>query len=375
MVTQANGLSRPRSTPSHVQSQADRAHPGRRRPPFPAFALEQSLVIARAIADNNAAKPYSRLSLAESIDRSPESSAFRQLITSSSAYGLTEGSYSAPQIKLTELGLSIVAPRSDVEKRGALIKAAMNIALFKRLYEHFDQHKIPAHENLANTLVRDYQVSPELVDNCVSRFFADGKFVGLIREIAGADRVSVQDASGSAPVHAGAEIEDEVPTDGDKEETQNRSPSNGEKAPSVVSDRTRVLISHGKNQEIVKQLKDLLTFGKFVPIVAVEHETTSKPVPEKVMADMRSCFAGIIHIASEEELLDRDGNIHHKINENVLIEIGAAMALYKENFILLAQKGIHLPSNLQGLYRCDYEGDKLDYDATMRILKAISTFK
>ena len=112
-----------------------------------------------------------------------------------------------------------------------------------------------------------------------------------------------------------------------------------------------------------------------MPVVAQEHETPSKPVPEKVLDDMRSCFAGIIHVASEDELLDREGTVHHKINENVLIEIGAAMALYKGNFILLVQKGIHLPSNLQGLYRCEYEGTKLDYEATMKLLKAFSEFK
>lgn len=90
---------------------------------------------------------------------------------------------------------------------------------------------------------------------------------------------------------------------------------------------------------------------------------------------MRSCFAGIIHVSGEEELLDKDGKVHHKINENVLIEIGASMALFGTNFILLVQKGIHLPSNLQGLYVCYYEGEKLDYDATMKLLKAFSEFK
>jgi predicted nucleotide-binding protein len=124
----------------------------------------------------------------------------------------------------------------------------------------------------------------------------------------------------------------------------------------------------------VAQLKEILTFGKFMPIVAVEHETVSKPVPEKVMEDMRSCFAAVIHVDWEEELLDATGAKSKKINDNVLIEIGAAMALYSKNFVLLVKKGITLPSNLQGLYRCDYEGDKLDYEATMKLLKAFNEF-
>jgi hypothetical protein len=47
---------------------------------FPSFGLEESLALARSIAGKNGCKPYSRLSLAESIERSPESSAFRGLI-------------------------------------------------------------------------------------------------------------------------------------------------------------------------------------------------------------------------------------------------------------------------------------------------------
>jgi predicted nucleotide-binding protein len=51
------------------------------------------------------------------------------------------------------------------------------------------------------------------------------------------------------------------------------------------------------------------------------------------------------------------------------------MALYDKNFILLVHKGVPLPSNLQGLYRCEYEGDKLDYEATMKLLKTFNEFK
>lgn len=90
---------------------------------------------------------------------------------------------------------------------------------------------------------------------------------------------------------------------------------------------------------------------------------------------MRSCFAGIIHIEGEEELRDQEGNVWHKLNENVLIEIGAALALYGRNVILLIQKGVSLPSNLQGLYCCYYEGEKLDYEATMKLLKAFNEFQ
>ena len=134
-------------------------------------------------------------------------------------------------------------------------------------------------------------------------------------------------------------------------------------------------MTDGKNRAIVNQIKELLTFGKFEPVIAVEHETTAIPVPLKVFDDMRGCFAGIIHVASEEVLLDPEGNQRHMLNENVLIEIGAALALYGKNVILLVQKGVRLPSNLQGLYRCEYEGDGLDYEATMKLLRTFNELR
>lgn len=277
------------------------------QPPFPYFDLENTLAIAQSIAENNACKPYSRLSLAESIDRSPESSGFRTLITSSTSYGLTDGSYIAPQIKLTPLGLSIVAPKNNEEKRQGLIRAAFTIELFGKLYKHFDQHKIPPHENFKNTLIRDFDLDAGLVDDCISLFKADGKFVGLIREVSGADRVSIHDVGG---IPSELEVDTKVEAieeneDAGKKEVPSPSSSADVKKQVQLATATypRVFITHGKHHEIVTQLKDLLAFGKFIPVVAQEHETLSKPVPEKVLDDMRSCFAGIIHVASEDDCL------------------------------------------------------------------------
>ncbi len=69
------------------------------------------------------------------------------------------------------------------------------------------------------------------------------------------------------------------------------------------------------------------------------------------MNDMRSCGAAIIHVDSEQKLMDPADTSREVImpNSNVLIEIGAAMALYGERYILLVREGVKLPSNLQGV--------------------------
>jgi hypothetical protein len=142
-----------------------------------------------------------------------------------------------------------------------------------------------------------------------------------------------------------------------------------------ISKGNRVFITHGKNRTILDQVKELVAFGKFEPIVAQERETSAKPVPEKVMEEMRSCQAAVIHVGVEGVLYDKDKNEVPQLNGNVLIEVGAAMALYGKNFILLVEEGAKLPSNLQGLYECRYSGNELSMGATMKLLKAFNAFR
>jgi predicted nucleotide-binding protein len=137
----------------------------------------------------------------------------------------------------------------------------------------------------------------------------------------------------------------------------------------------RVFITHGKNTSFIEPLKELLGFGELIPVVSVQKESVAQPVPDKVMNDMRGCGAAIIHVDGEMNLLDSEAKEHTVINPNVLIEIGAAMALYGRRFILLVRDGVKLPSNLQGLYEVRYQGEALDGTVTIRLLKAINEMK
>ncbi len=110
-------------------------------------------------------------------------------------------------------------------------------------------------------------------------------------------------------------------------------------------------------------------------VISIEKQSVSKPVPDKVMEDMRSCSAAIIHVDAEQTLIDKDAKEHKIVNPNVLIEIGAAMALYGRRYILLVREGVELPSNLQGLYEVRYKGDALDGEATIKLLEAINDIK
>jgi predicted nucleotide-binding protein len=183
--------------------------------------------------------------------------------------------------------------------------------------------------------------------------------------VEGSELADTQGATANLPDQANdGTLEDVRPAD-------SRNPPVG--AP--VGNGNRVFITHGKNKKILEQIKRTVVSVGLEPVISVQHETAAKPVPQKVMDDMRSCGAAVIHVGTEAELTDQDGKGHRQINPNVLIEIGAAMALYRERFVLVVEEGIDLPSNLQGLYQSRYTGDGLDFDAGMKIQEALRGLK
>jgi len=354
---------------------------------FPKNSLMDSLRIAQSIKANNASRPFNRLTLAKTLNYTPNSSTFRMLITSSGKFGLTKGSYQAERIELTPLAISIVMPKSEYEKNEALKQALFSIPFYNKFFTDFNNNMLPSKEILINTLIRDYSIPAEDTETCYQLLIKNATELGIIDEdvkgskyITTGKLVSTEVAEANGDVSVGSEplgpegnIIKADPLDAKVASGLPTTPPE-EPVPSNPPTSLKVFISHGHNVEIVKQLKELLTFGKFVPVVAEEQETPSKPVPEKVLDEMRNCFAGIIHVEGEQKITDSEGIEHSILNQNVLIEIGVAQALYGKNIILLVEKGAQLPSNLQGLYKCEYEGRKLDYEATMKLLKTFNEF-
>ena len=139
--------------------------------------------------------------------------------------------------------------------------------------------------------------------------------------------------------------------------------------------RRKVFITHGKNRDLVDPIKKLLEYGELLPIISVERQSVSKPVPEKVMDDMRGCGAAIVTRMQTKRSPIKSGQDHVLLSPNVLIEIGAAMAFSGRRFILLVREGVKLPSNLQGLYEVRYTGDTLDANSTIKLLEAIKDIR
>ena len=347
---------------------------------FPQATLQQAQRIASALVDNFAGDSGSPPDVALALGISPTSSGWPTLAGASIAYGLSDGGVNANVMKLTSLGRRLVAPEAEGEDLIARREAILKPRILREFFEKYRRAKLP-NEQIAANVLKSLGLPVERVENALEIIKANGSYAGIIRETPTGPFINL-DSPGVPSPAATPDLADlsSVSQPGDTSppmQAQSTEPQVKASAAPVTVDAkaNRVFISHGKQRAIVAQIKELLTFGSFEPVISVERESTAIPVPEKVFEDMRSCGAGVLHVGAEGKYRDLNGNELAKLNDNVLIEIGAAMALYGKRVILLVEKGVVLPSNLQGLYRCEFEGDKLDYDSTMKLLKTFSQFR
>ena len=344
---------------------------------FPRMTLEEAMKVPAAIWDNFAGKGAAPHHIAEALEISPTSSNWRILTGTSCAYGLTHGGYNAKRIELTPLGRRIVAPTKDGDDAIARGEAVLQPRIMSRFLHKYDRANFPK-DNIARNILIELGIPQERSADAVDIIRKNGESTGIIKKTKTGYYVAIDSSQGMENKEGNDFTSGDPPitTDHDFEEIAKEVAAAEEPATEPTSPQdNNVFISHGKNTKIVSQLKKLLTYGKFNPVVSVEKSTTSIPVPEKVLDDMAKCSAAIIHIDKEGEFTDEEGNTHTRLNENVLIEIGAALALYKKKFVLLVENGVTLPSNLQGLYRCDYGCGQLDYDATMKLLEIFNDFR
>ena len=364
-----------------ARSTGKKARTGRRvmQTDVPRVSLEQALRVPLAIAENYAGEPTRPIDVALALTMTPTSGGFRTLCGAAIGYGLTEGGPNASQISLTELGRKIASPLAEGEERAAKRDAVLVPTVERQFLEKYDGSPIPP-ENIALNVLESLGV-PKNATKRVHKIIEDNASqVGYVKEIKGKRYV---DLGPPSPITEQSAVEDDLEHEVETSalpslESQGDMSELGEHENVRARQANRkVFISHGRNRRIVDQLKKILAFGDFEPVVSVDRESSSKPVPKKVLDDMRACSAGIIHL-SPESPSPESGNGENAagvriLNQNVLIEIGAAMALFDDRFILLVETETELPSNLQGLYEVRYSGDELAFDSIMKVLNAVKS--
>ena len=344
----------------------------------PAYSLEHAMRVPVAVFENYAGGPSKPIDVAEAMDLLPTSSQFRMLTGSAIAYGLTEGGAQSQEIALTDLANKILQPLEESSDLDAKRESLLKPKIIGEFITKYNGSPIPKDQIAQNVLMR-MGVPKERASDVLALILEGAEGLGLITEIKGKKYVNLTSpkAQPAAPL---PEV-DELGYEEDEDSVTTYTPepvtatTSNQLTSAPISNNKKVFITHGRNKTFIEPIRKLLSFGEMEAVVSVEKQSVSQPVPEKVMNDMRECGAAIIHVEDELTLLDKDAKEHVMLNPNVLIEIGAAMALYKKRFILLVKDGVKLPSNLQGLYEVRYSGESMDGEATIKLLEAINAMK
>jgi predicted nucleotide-binding protein len=342
----------------------------------PYRSLRDALTVPQKITDEFAGHPTSPYLLANALGISPTSSTWRVLSGAAVAYGLTKGAYNADKIALEQLGRRATAPTIEGDEVKAKAEAALKPKLLNEFFTRYNRSKFPSDQIAKNVLQHDFKVPVEKATSVIEIIKDNGQFVGFIHMTKTGPYVAVDDPR---PMPVTVEPTAEAEEENEEQETPSQSIHSVIAAPIIPKQEERpeikpfkVFLSHSKNMEVVDQVKEILSLYDIDCELAVEEETAAIPVPLKIMAAMRRCHAGVMVVTADEQN-KADGG--YAINNNVLIEIGSAFVLYDQKVVLLWDKRLKVPSNLQGLYLCQFEGNELSFMVGTKLAKALKSFR
>ena len=302
----------------------------------------------------------------------PSSSTYRDLLSSSLKYGLTNGTEKAASISVTSLGIDLARNETDMAGRQ---KAVLTVPLFDKFFRAYENNKLPGGEMLAKVLIASYEVPQAMADECAQMIEANGEYAGLVRSIGGSPHILLSDTSvtNGAGTHdvqeeLGGDLEPPPTEDPVVEVSEVRAPGGATPPPPSA-----IFIGHGKNKQPLEDLKSILDGFKIPYKVAIAEPNLGRPIPDKVREVMLSCNSAVLIFTKDEQFSDADGNTIWRPSENVIHELGAASFQYQDRVVILKEEGITLPSNFSSVGYISFDSGALQAK-TMDILKELIGF-
>lgn len=171
---------------------------------FPAVPIEEAQQIARTIAQKNAGQPMRRLDVFEELSKSPDSGPSRLLVTASSGFGLTTGSYKAEMLALTDLGRRLAVD----DDKTAMIDAVLGVEVFRKFFESYKDSALPS-DVAARSFLANAGIPTDRAEACWHLVRENGQQCGLIEQRTGGPRLLSRDHAiermGLKPVKAAAQ--------------------------------------------------------------------------------------------------------------------------------------------------------------------------
>ncbi|MGB7928249.1 MAG: TIR domain-containing protein [Terriglobales bacterium] len=330
---------------------------------FPKHSLKTALRVPLALEEKNSGNPMPPTDVAIAIAKSPGSSDFRMLLSSSIKYGLSTGSYNQSKVALTALARDIVAPTSDEDKNKALFQSAFIPPVFKSIFESYKGRKVPDMQFFQNALVRDFGVSRDQAARCATVFYENADYLGLIRQ-ATTGKWLASAPTGVAPQDELAEAGAAGGDENGHDPTEKQQPLPQVRAelvtPPATPAKNAIFLGHGKNRVPLQQLEKFLSEYKIPYKVVVDEPNEGRPISQKVADSMNSCGAGIIIFTADEELKGLNGQTIFRPSENAIFELGAASALYGSRVVIFKENGVTFPTNFRDIGYIEFDKDRLD---------------
>ena len=168
-------------------TQIRRRGPGK---PFPSITFKDALFLPKSILEYALDGEIQRLTLLDELGMASQSSKTRGLISGSYKYGLTNGSYRAPTLSVTEKGRLIA--ESDLSshqfKTNAFELAINQFEPFRQLYDKLKERPLREGQVLQDGLGLD-QFSDADRSHAAEIFTANLRFIGLVQDVAGSEHV------------------------------------------------------------------------------------------------------------------------------------------------------------------------------------------
>ena len=303
----------------------------------------------------------------------PSSSGWRALTGAAIGYGLTDGGYNASTIGLTVLGRRAVAPQEEGDDIEALREACLKPRVIAGFLGKYDGSKFPREDIAQNVLRGQFDVPPGRTEEALSMVVENAETIGAFRTMGGDRYVSLAPLASHEP--RSADEPKELGQESSEPDPDEVAPDAQSVAPLTVPDDrpvSAIFVGHSKGTKVLEQVKQLLELADLGAEVVVEQETAAIPVPDKVFDAMSRSDAAIICVTADAGQEEEDG---YQVNPNVLIEIGAAYVRHEKRLVLLWDRRVKVPSNLQGLYRCEFEGNELSWEAGTKLQKALIAIK
>ena len=317
--------------------------------PYPSYTLQDSVSVPKAIYEVNAGLPFDRELLAGALGTTPKSSAFTMRLNSSAAYGLTEGGYNDPDIRLTNLGETVVAGDGEDARVRALAEAAMTPETFAGFYELLDGRILPQSEYLHNILQRQLGVRPDLAEECLGILQENGEFAGIILEVDGESLVRLPEPDTAVqPVVAPGKVATELPT---PYQTGGRQPDAPTRREPVRDAEKRIFIGQIGDSDAARYVASMLEeLGVSTASPQIPEGDADLLVPKDVSQAMRESSAAV--------LVFRSGDNAWSSRDKMIGMLGAASVLFDDRVVLLHESGEQMNIGLNELNHINFDRER-----------------